>query len=96
MHQNFLEDENRSGAAEHGERLAAEQTEDPAGEQVSEKRLQHSLQPNTWLMRGKQETLSDASSSSVAGTHLETLGNITEEPTERDGFCDGCQIDGNN
>ena len=55
MHQNFLEDENRSGAAEHGERLSAEQTEDPAGEQVSEKRLEHSLQPNTWLVRGKQD-----------------------------------------
>ena len=44
VHQDLLEDEDGSGAAEDSERLSGKQTEHPPGQEVPHEGLQHSLQ----------------------------------------------------
>lgn len=43
VEQQPLEDQNRTGAAEDGERLASQQTEDAASDRRAQKTLQHAL-----------------------------------------------------
>lgn len=43
VEQQPFEDQNRTGAAEDGERLASQQTEDPTSDRRAQKTLQHAL-----------------------------------------------------
>lgn len=88
-----FEDQDRTGAAEDGERLASQQTEDPTGDGRAQKALQHALHSRAetlvrWITTWKGE----AGQSAELKPDLHVFRSVPQQAAERDGVCHGAQV----
>lgn len=88
-----FEDQDGTGAAEDGERLASQQTEDPTGDGRAQKALQHALHttaqtPVRLIIIWKGESRQSAG----LRPDLHVFRSVPQQAAERDGVGHGAQV----
>lgn len=93
VEQQPFKNQNRTGAAEDGERLAGQQTKDPTSDRRAQKTLQHTLptRAETLVRRTRARTGKQCGGAGLK-PDLHVFRSISQQATESDGVRHGAQV----